>query len=119
MSYPVLPPPPYHVAIFRSTRNEADSPGHALACEQMLQAARMQPGFLGMHSVRDEGGDGITLSYWDNEASIRAWRAQDARGVVRESERRDWYERYLVQIARVERVYGWVADDPAAPAPQD
>lgn len=109
MPSPVLPRPPYYVAIFRSTRNTHDDPGYQRTSERMFELARLQPGFLGVHSVRDEDGNGITLSYWTDEASIRAWRAQDEHGVVRESGRRSWYERYTVQIARVERGYGWDA----------
>lgn len=113
MSFPVLPRPPYYVAIFRSIRNAHDDPGYQRASERMFELARLQPGFLGVHSVRDDNGGGITLSYWIDEASIRAWRAHDEHGVVRESGRRTWYERYVVQIARVERGYGWDAPDEA------
>lgn len=109
MPSPVLPRPPYYVAIFRSTRNTHDDPGYQRASERMFEQARLQPGFLGVHSVRGEDGAGITLSYWTDEASIRAWRAHDEHGVVREAGRRAWYEHYSMQIARVERGYAWDA----------
>ena len=35
-----------------------------------------QPGFLGVESVRDARGLGVTVSYWADEESARAWRAQ-------------------------------------------
>lgn len=119
MPYSALPRPPYFVAIVRSMRNAHDEPGYRDASEQMFEQARLQPGFLGVHSVRDPGGDGITLSYWSDEASIRAWRADDAHGVVRETGRRDWYAGYTLQIARVDRAYSWDAGDLSADAAVD
>ena len=111
MPYPVLPRPPYYVAIFRCVRNTHDDPGYRRAAERMFELARLQPGFLGMQAVRGEDGAGITLSYWTDEASIRAWRALDDQGVVREAGRRAWYTRYMMQIARVDRSYSWDAAD--------
>lgn len=110
MSHPALPRPPYLVAILRYHRNGEDSQGYENARRDMFELARLQPGFLGMESIGDPDGDGVTLSYWTDEASIRAWRAQDAHGVIREKDRRGWYDRYALQIARVERAYGWSRD---------
>lgn len=33
-------------------------------------------------------------------------RAQDRYGVIREKERRGWYDHYVLQVARLERAYG-------------
>jgi heme-degrading monooxygenase HmoA len=38
----------------------------------MVILAQQQPGFLGMESARDEIG--ITVSYWENEEAILAWK---------------------------------------------
>lgn len=116
MSYPVLPAPPYYVAIFRCTRNGLDDGGYDEASERMFEMAHRQPGFLGVHTLRTENGEGVTLSYWTDEASIRAWRAQDEEQVVREADRRAWYARYSLQIARVERAYSWSEDEDASRA---
>ena len=107
MNHPALPRPPYHVAIFRYRRNGEDPAGYSEARRDMLEMAKLQPGFLGMDSIEGEGGEGVTLSYWTDEASIRAWRAQDEHGVIREKSRRGWYDHYDLQVARVERAYGW------------
>lgn len=110
MNHPALPRPPYHVAIFRYCRNGEDAAGYDDARRDMFELARLQPGFLGMESIGDTDGDGVTLSYWTDEASIRAWRARDERGIIREKDRRGWYDQYVLQIARVERAYGWSHD---------
>ena len=110
MPFPVLPRPPYYVAIFRSVRNAHDDAGYQHASERMFELARLQPGFLGMQSARGEDGAGITLSYWVDEDAIRAWRAQDEHGVIREKGSRGWYDHYVLQVARVDRAYGWSSD---------
>ncbi|RPD87748.1 antibiotic biosynthesis monooxygenase [Luteimonas sp. 100069] len=113
--------PPYYVAILRYRRNGEDAAGYEDARREMFEMARLQPGFLGVEAVGDVNGDGVTMSYWTDEASIRAWRAHDEKGVICEKNRRGWYDRYVLQIARVERAYGWSHEagdggDPQAPA---
>ncbi|MDR7194179.1 antibiotic biosynthesis monooxygenase family protein [Luteimonas terrae] len=111
MSRPVLPRPPYHVAILRYRRNGEDAAGYSDSRRDMLEMATLQPGFLGMESVEDVGGEGVTLSYWADEASIRAWRAHNAQGMAREKSQRAWYDQYALQVARVERAYDWSRDE--------
>ena len=62
------PRPPYFAVIFTSIRTEGDN-GYALMSDKMLVLARMQEGFLGYESARDETG--ITISYWRNLESIQ------------------------------------------------
>lgn len=111
MRHSALPRPPYHVAILRYRRNGEDAAGYDAARRDMLEMAQLQPGFIGMESVDGESGDGITLSYWTDEASIRAWRAQNDQGVIREKDRRGWYDHYALQIAQVERAYDWSREE--------
>ena len=40
----------------------------------MVALAQEMPGFLGVESVRDETGLGITSVYWKDKESINAWR---------------------------------------------
>jgi len=72
----------------------------------MVELARQQPGFLGVESVRGADGFGITVSYWESEAAIRAWREHAEHAEVRRHGRQHWYERYELRVARVERAYG-------------
>lgn len=41
---------------------------------RMQELAQQQPGFLRLESVRSPDGTGITISYWEDLASIRAWK---------------------------------------------
>ncbi|MFO1473624.1 MAG: antibiotic biosynthesis monooxygenase [Lysobacterales bacterium] len=106
-SFADLPEPPYYAVVFCSRRNDDDAEGYAAAAERMLELAARQPGYLGAESARDDSGFGITVSYWRDEAAIRAWKHQAEHAATRDRGRADWYERYELRVARVERAYGW------------
>ena len=97
------PAPPYYAVIFSSTRTEGDQ-GYGEAATRMLELAREQPGFLGVESAR-EGGLGITVSYWQSEAAILAWKQQAEHKAVREQGRARWYSAFQTRVCKVERAY--------------
>lgn len=70
--------------------------------DRMVELARAQPGFLGMESVR-EGAIGITVSYWDSQEAIAAWRKHVDHREAQRLGRAAWYDEYAVRVAKVER----------------
>ena len=99
------PAPPYYACIFTSIRTAGDQ-GYADTAQRMIDLASAQPGFLGVESARGSDGLGITVSYWESEEAIRAWKAQTEHRVAQAAGRDIWYEQFDVRIARVERAYG-------------
>ena len=99
------PQPPYYAVIFSSMRSEGDR-GYGRMAERMLELASGQPGFLGVESVRGGDGFGITVSYWESEEAIAAWKEHAEHKVAQETGRRVWYADYQLRVARVERAYG-------------
>lgn len=97
------PEPPYYVVMFTSLRTEVDA-GYTEAAQRMLELAAQQPGFLGVESARSDGL-GITLSYWQSEEAIQAWREHAEHSIVREQGRADWYAAFTTRVAKVERAY--------------
>ena len=91
--------------IFTSLRTDGDQ-GYAQTAEEMVRLAAAQPGFLGVESARGEDGLGITVSYWKDEASIAAWRAQGDHLAAQRTGKARWYRAYRVRVCRVEREYG-------------
>lgn len=102
MSFAETGPTPYYAVIFTSIRTEGDN-GYAKMSEAMEEAARKQPGFLGIESARD--GIGITVSYWRDLESIAAWKADTDHRVAQQSGREKWYEQYVTRVCKVERDY--------------
>ncbi len=71
-----------------------------------MALAQEMPGFLGVESVRDETGLGITSVYWKDKESIEAWRDHAEHKKVKKRGRAIWYENYFLRIAKVEKNYG-------------
>ena len=99
------PEPPYFAVIFTSLRKPGEE-GYSAMAERMLALAAQQPGYLGVESVRDSDGVGITVSYWSSLESIRDWKAVVEHRTAQELGRSQWYEAYRVRVCRVEREYG-------------
>lgn len=99
-----LPETPYYAVIFISELRENAS-DYGKWAEYMVKLAEDQPGFLGIHSVRDN--QGITISYWESESAIHAWRTHAEHQLAQKLGKSDFYRYYKVEIARVERAYEW------------
>ncbi len=97
--------PPYYAVIFTAQRTAGDC-GYGAMAERMAALAQQQPGFLGMESTRDDSGLGITVSYWRDEESIRAWKANLDHGAAQRRGQAEWYSAYQLRVCRVEREYG-------------
>jgi len=101
------PSPPYWAVIFTSERTAGDDAQYAQTADEMVRLASEQPGYLGVESVRDAQGVGITVSYWASEEAIRAWRSQADHRTAQRLGRERWYRAYELRVARVERAYGF------------
>ncbi len=96
---------PYFAVIFTTTQS-SDLAGYEETAGRMEALAATYDGFLGIDSARSDIG--ITVSYWRDESSIAAWKADAEHTLARETGRERWYERYTLRVARVEREYAWV-----------
>ena len=101
------PEPPYVAVVFTSLRTSNDGGGdnvYAVMSARMEELAAEQPGYLGIEAARD--GLGITVSYWVDEESARAWKEVAAHLVAQQRGRNTWYSDYRVRVATVTRDYG-------------
>ena len=108
-------PDTYYAAIFTSQRADTEYELYAHTSEQMITLAQKQPGFLGVESVREEDGLGITVSYWTDRQAIKAWGEVAEHRVAMQLGRIEFYSWFQLRIARVEteRSFGLdrLADD--------
>ncbi len=94
----------YYAVIFSSQLSDDDA-GYAEMGDKMFDLACEQPGCFGAESSRDGTNFGITVSYWDSEESIAAWK-QNAKHLVAQTMGIDrWYSHYELRVARIERSY--------------
>ncbi len=99
------PEPPYYAVIFTSRRTAEGAEEYARTAALMEQLAEGQPGYLGLESARDEGGLGITVSYWQSEEALIAWKRVAEHRAAQVLGRERWYRDYVLRVARVERAY--------------
>jgi len=72
--------------------------------QRMVSLAHQQAGFLGVDAARNELG--ITVSYWQDLASIHAWKKNAEHLEAQRLGHQRWYAEFKVRIAKVERDYG-------------
>jgi len=97
------PKTPYYAVIFTSIRTEKGEKEYTKMAELMLNLAKQQSGFLGEESARNTVG--ITVSYWKDLESIKAWKQQTDHKLAQQKGRTDWYKQYKTRICKVERDY--------------
>lgn len=98
------------VVIFRAQARALDAEYSAMAA-QMRELALTRFGCLDF-TAATEGEQEIALSYWPDEASIRAWKQHADHLAAQKLGRERWYASYSVEIAEVTRRYS----HPAKPA---
>ena len=99
------PKPPYYAVVFTSLRTDTED-GYEQTAKKMAALASEQPGFLGIESVREENGLGITVSYWKDKDSIRGWKNHAAHQQAQRFGKEKWYQRYRIRVVKVEKDYG-------------
>ncbi len=95
--------PPYYAVIFTSQRTDLEHAEYNEMADEMERLAAEQPGFLGVESARGANGFGITVSYWKDEASIAAWKANARHREAQAAGKSRWYADFKLRVARVER----------------
>lgn len=99
-----MPDLPYYAVIFTSKKN-VDSTGYDEMAQRMEELGSSHPGFLGIQSVRNSDGLGITVSYWESLGDVAKWKANVEHRGAQEKGKSDWYSGYEVRICKVERQY--------------
>ncbi len=98
----MTPKLPYYAVIFTSIRTDDDN-GYVEMAQKMEDLAKIQEGFLGVESAREQIG--ITISYWKSLDAISNWKKQTDHVFAQQKGIKDWYSFYKVRICLVEREY--------------
>ena len=101
---PIVSTQATYIVIFRSKRTEIDEDGYQQTMQRMIELVQEAPGFINMQHYRDPEGDGGTLCYWKDLASINLWRENLEHSLAIEEGRKHWYQNYRIEIARLEIV---------------
>ena len=93
-----------YAVIFIATTAKTDSEYRQTA-ERMRQLAIEKYGCKEFTSVT-QGDKEISISYWESEEQIRAWKSHPEHALAQQKGRSKWYRSYHVQVAEVIREYG-------------
>jgi heme-degrading monooxygenase HmoA len=94
----------YYAVVFTSIKREtADEHGYQQIAHQMEELAKLQPGFLGVESARNELG--ITVSYWESLEAIKNWKNNAEHKLAQHLGYEKFYSYYKTRICKVEREY--------------
>lgn len=92
------------VVLFRSKLvPTASVDGYDVMAKEMDDLARTMPGFIDVKSFKAEDGERLTLVWWQDEETLRAWREQARHRVAQRTGRERWYEYYKLEVAEVIR----------------
>ncbi|MFD2688978.1 antibiotic biosynthesis monooxygenase family protein [Streptomyces phyllanthi] len=94
--------PPYYAVVFTSVRT-ADQSGYGETADRMEELVRGVPGFLGMDQAQTPGGLSITVGYFRDAEALAEWRTDVEHRAAQKRGRAEWYERYTLHVAKVER----------------
>jgi len=99
------PVTPGTFAVIFTNQQNLNTTGYQETADRMVELAEQQPGFVGIESVRDDHGFGITVSYWETEDAIRAWKRNSEHQEAQKRGREEWYANFDLRVCRVERAY--------------
>ena len=80
-----------------------DPLAYAADSATMVAMAEAHPGYLGHRSVRQENGQGITVSWWRDAEAAAAFGAEVAHRLIQRRGRERYYADYLLEVAEVRR----------------
>ena len=97
-----------YVVIFRSTRSIENSDLYSEWSEKMEQLVACEPGYQSHFSFRDrETREGVTVSYFDSEDSVRRWHQNAEHIEAQELGKTHFYLSFKVEVAEIKRQYEW------------
>ena len=96
------------VVLFRSKLlPTAPADGYDEMAKEMDDLARTMPGFIDVKAFKAADGERLTVVWWQDEDTLRAWREQARHRVAQRTGRERWYEYYKMDIAEVTRTNNW------------
>ena len=92
------------IVLFRSKLTPtAAATGYGDMSDEMVTLAKSMPGFIDVKSFKADDGERLTVVWWEDEATLRAWREQPRHREAQRMGRAQWYEYYKMDVATVVR----------------
>ncbi|MEU3560799.1 antibiotic biosynthesis monooxygenase [Kitasatospora sp. NPDC006786] len=100
---------PYYAAVFTAVSTQ-ERAGYSETNDRMEDLVKDIPGYLGMDHAQTPGGLSITVGYFRDADALTEWRTNAEHRAAQKRGRAEWYERYTLHVAKVERSHGFVRE---------
>lgn len=102
MSFQKFYPDAEFVVVFISLTGNTDD--EYIEMNRILETeCQKLSGYLGIQSVRDASGHGVTLSYWSDAESIAQWRDHAIHLRAKKEAQTRWYEFWSSYICKIQK----------------
>ena len=91
------------VILFRSKLTPDAGQDYSAMNDELERLVRQQPGFISVKSFEAEDGERLTVVWWRDKESLRAWRNLPRHLEAQATGWQKWYEYYKMEVATVER----------------
>jgi len=90
--------------LFRSRLTDTAGDDYARMADAMLAHARTFPGFVDVKSFKADDGERLTVVWWQDEETLKAWASDSKHRAAQHAGRERWYEYYKMDVAKIVRV---------------
>jgi heme-degrading monooxygenase HmoA len=102
------------VVLFRSKlMPNAATDGYPEMADEMKELAKTMPGFIDVKGFTGADGERLTVVWWEDEVTLRAWREAARHRVAQRLGREKWYEYYKIEVAEIQRDNAFTRKTPA------
>jgi heme-degrading monooxygenase HmoA len=90
--------------IFRSRLTDtAATEGYMEMAAEMLARAKEMPGFIDFKSFKADDGERLSLVYWKDHDTLKAWRNDLRHQLAQHLGREKWYTQYRIEVTEILR----------------
>lgn len=94
-----------YAVIFKTKRNLPVPADYVDMNKQLVESVSEMDDFLGVESIGNDQGEGISISYWASLEAISDWKKQSLHLDAQKQGKEKWYEYYSVEVCEILRSY--------------
>ncbi len=94
-----------YAVIFKTLRDFPVPQEYLEINKRMVELVESYGGYLGVDSVMNSEGKGVSISYWNSLDDIKSWKNNAEHLVAQKRGKTEWYKYYRVEICEVLEEY--------------
>jgi heme-degrading monooxygenase HmoA len=95
--------PPFYAAIINDNKNHIFFNDEISPTDKMVSIAPHQPGFLGLETTSNKQGKGLTISYWSDMHSEKAWENKGDKQIRKHFDGTPLRESCAIRVLKINR----------------